>query len=203
MGSTEENEEIVELVDVIEEGPDLARFYKKSLKEPEGSRKEADLFNESGSQKELSLNRQEKEPSKEKFSIEEAGFAAEHGLQDEWEIEWTSSEDSISYKGHVKEVPPPELPNREAQPLEIPEESLDNQEVKSIGVLDDKTVEVIIREVVSEVIESIATKLTPDITEATIRAMNEKINKIAVELFPPIAEKIIKEEIEKLKQGGD
>ncbi|MEW6614502.1 MAG: hypothetical protein AB1401_03380 [Thermodesulfobacteriota bacterium] len=212
MGSTEEDEEIIELVDVIEEGPGLALLYEKSLKELEESRKETDLsasasggqaglFNKPENLEELSFKGVIKEHLEEKFSIEEADFTKEPELQDEWEIEWASDEESMPYKGHVEGVPPPELPYREVQPSEIPEETPDDQEIKSIGMLEEKNVEVIIREVSREVIESVAMKITPDITEAVIKAMNEKIEKIAADLFPPIAEKVIKEEIEKLKEG--
>ena len=203
MGSTEEDEEIIELVDVVEEGPELARLYEESLKELEESRKETDLFNEPENLEEINFKRVIKEYLEGKSSIEEIDVTKEPAFQDEWEIELVSDEDSIPYNGHVEEPPPPELPDREVQHSEIPEESPDDQKAKSIGALEEKTVEVIIREVSREVIESVAMKVTPDITEAVIKAMNEKINRIAVELFPPIAEKVIKEEIEKLKEGED
>ena len=167
MGSAQEDEDIIELVDVVEEGPELAEYLE------------------------------------EKFSIGETDFSDEPGLQDEWEIELASDEDSMPYKGHVEGVSPPELPNREIQTQEIPEETSEDQEIKRIGELEDKTVEGIIREVSREVIESVVMKVTPDITEAVIKAMNEKIERTAVDLFPSIAEKAIKEEIERLKEGGD
>lgn len=203
MGSTEEDEDIIELVDVVEEGPELAGLYEKSLKELEGSRKETGPFDEPEGVGELNFEEETKGYPGEKFSIEEIDVTEEPELQDEWEIGWVSDEDSISYKGHVEGVPPPELPNREVQPSEIPEETPDDHEIKSIGVLEEKNVEVIIREVSREVIEGVAMKITPDITEAVIKSMNEKIEKIAADLFPPIAEKVIKEEIEKLKEEGD
>jgi len=79
MGSAQEDEDIIELVDVVEEGPELAEYLE------------------------------------EKFSIGETDFTDEPGLQDEWEIELASDEDSMPYKGHVEGVSPPELPNREIQ----------------------------------------------------------------------------------------
>ena len=204
MGSTEEDEEIIELVDVVEEGPELTRLYEKSLKELEESRKETDPFHEpEGLEKLYLFAGKTKEHPEEKFSIEETDFTEDSGLQDEWEIEWASDEDSMPCKGHVEGVPPPELPNREIQTPEIPEETSEDQEIKRSGELETKTVEGIIREVSREVIEGIAMKIAPDITEGLIKAVNEKIERIAAELFPPIAEKVIKEEIEKLKEGGD
>lgn len=203
MGSTEEDEDIIELVDVVEEGPELAGLYEKSLKELEESRKETGPFNEPEGMEELSFEGKTKQYFEEKFNIGETDFTEDPGLQDEWEIEWASNEDSMPCKGHVEGVPPPELPNREIQTPEIPEETSEDQEIKRIGELESKTVEGIIREVSREVIEGIAMKIAPDITEGLIKAVNEKIERIAVELFPPIAEKVIKEEIEKLKEGGD
>jgi hypothetical protein len=203
MGSAEEDEDIIELVDVVEEGPELTRLYEKSLKELEESRKETVPFNESEGMEELSFKGETKEYPEEKFGIEEINLTKEPELQDEWEIEWSSEEDSVPHKGHIEEIQPPELPDKEIQTSEIPEATPEDQEIKRIGELDNKSVEGIIREVSREVIESVAMKITPDITEAVIKTMNEKIERIAVELFPPIAEKVIKEEIEKLKEGGD
>jgi histone H3/H4 len=209
MGSTEEDEEIIELVDVIEEGPGLALLYEKSLKELEESRKEtdlyasasggqADLFNEPENLEELNFKRVIKEHLEGKFSIEEIDISKESELQDEWEIGWASEEDFVPHKGQIEEIQPPELPEKE-----VLSEISEDQQIKRIGELESKTVEVIVREVSREVIESVAMKITPDITEAVIKAMNEKIERIAADLFPPIAEKMIKEEIEKLKEGGD
>ena len=212
MGRTEEDEEIIELVDVVEEGPELAGLYEKSLKEPEESSKEIDLsaciaqagpFNEPEILEELGFEVKTEECFEEKFSIEETDFAKEPELQDEGEIEWVSSEDSTPDKGHVEEGYRSELPDKEIQPPEIPEETSKDQGIKRIGELESKTVEGIIREITREIIEGVALKITPDITEAVIKAMKEKIERIALELFPPIAEKVIKEEIEKLKEGGD
>ncbi|MBI4620680.1 MAG: hypothetical protein HY739_11045 [Desulfobacterales bacterium] len=203
MLSTEEDEDIIELVDVVEEGPELTRLYEKSLKKLEEFRKETDPFNEPEGMEELSFEGETKEYPEEKFHIEETDFTKEPGPQDEWKIEWASNEDSMPRKGHVEGVQFPGLPEEEIQTQEIPEETSDDQEIKKIGELETKTVEGIIREVIREVIEGVAMKITPNLTEAVIKAMNEKIERIAVELFPPIAEKVIKEEIERLKEGGD
>lgn len=204
MGSTEEYEEIIELVDVVEEGIGLTRLYQKTLKELEESRKETDPFNEpEGLEKLYIFAGKTEEYSEEKFSIEETDFTKEPELQDEWEIQWASNEDSTPHEGHVEGVCHPELPDKEIQTSEIPEVTPEDQEIKKVGELESKTVEGIIREVSREVIEGVAMKIAPDIAEGLIKAVNEKIEIIAMELFPPIAEKVIKEEIEKLKEGGD